>query len=475
MSEDTVVPGGIPTGEVKKPGRFSIIWIIPIVALIVAAGLAYRTLSERGPLITITFETAEGLEAGKTTLQYRSVNFGIVEEIDLSENTDGVIVHARVSPSAAKHITEGTRFWVVRPRVGASGISGFQTLLSGAYITNELGPPDAAKKRSFKGLDEPPMVVDHPDALRLELTTDALGDISGGSPIYYRNIQVGKVAGYELGDKDQGVTIHLAITHEHANLVTANTHFWNVSGFELDASFSGIEANIGSLRSLISGGISFDTHGAPGTSAKNGDRYSLYEGPKQSKKAWKRSRTKHILVEGKTLGSIREGEGVLYNGVQVGSVLSVELKKDAATIGVVLGIEPEYARLVRTNSRFWNASGISADIGLTGIHVHTASLASLVSGAVAFATPEKPGARAAAGSIFKLHDEPKKEWLKWRPHIWLGKESDRPKKGPVAAKATVETDQEEPELVHHENADPAEKKSSHHWWSGAFHKHKKKK
>jgi len=475
MSEGSVSPGGIPEGDVKQPSRFSIIWVIPVIALIVAAGLAYRTLSERGPLITITFETGEGLEEGKTTLQYLSIPVGIVETIDLSKGDPGVIVKVRVKPDGAGRITEGTRFWVVRPRIGASGISGIGTLLSGAYITLDLGPRDAKIERSFKGLEDPPLIVDHPDALRLELMTESLGDISGGSPIYYRDIRVGKVVGYELGDKDQDVTIHIAIAHKHANLINANTHFWNVSGFELDASFSGIEANLASLRSLISGGINFDTHGAPGASAKNGDRYSLYEGPKQSKKAWKRSRTTHILAEGKTLGSIREGEAVLYSGVQVGSVLSVELKKDAASIGVVLGIEPEYAQLVRTNSRFWNASGISADIGLTGIHIHTASLAALVSGAVAFATPEKPGARAAAGSIFKLHDEPKKEWLSWRPHIWLGKKSDRPKAGPVATTAAVESDEEEPKLVHHENADPASKKTSHHWWSDVFHKHEAKK
>jgi len=475
MSEGTVSPGDIPEGDVKQPSRFSIIWIIPVIALIVAAGLAYRTLSERGPLVTITFETGEGLEAGKTTLQYLSIPVGIVETIDLSKDAPGVIVEVRVKPNGAARITEGTRFWVVRPRIGASGISGFETLLSGAYIAVDLGPRDAKVERSFKGLEDPPMVIDHPDALRLELTADALGDISNGSPVYYRDIRVGKVVGFDLDDTSRGVTIHIAIAHKHANLINANTHFWNASGFEVEASFSGIEAKLDSLRSLLAGGISLDTHGTPGPAAKNHDHFPLYEGPKHSKDAWARSRTTHILVEGKTLGSIREGEAVLYSGVQVGSVLSVELKKDAASIGVVLGIEPEYAQLVRANSRFWNASGISADIGLTGIHIHTASLAALVSGAVAFATPEKPGSRAAAGSIFKLHDEPKKEWLSWRPHIWLGKKSDRPKSGPVATTAAVESDKEEPKLVHHENADPADQKTSHHWWSDVFHKHKAKK
>jgi paraquat-inducible protein B len=465
MSESTP----IIEGEVKKPSRFSIIWIIPVVALIVAAGLAYRTLSERGPLITITFKTGDGLEEGKTTLQYRSIPFGTIETIDLTKDVGGVIVRARIKPSAASHITEGTRFWVVRPRVGASGISGLGTLLSGAYITVDLGPPNAAKARSFEGLEEPPMIIDDPKALRLVLDADALGDLSNGSPIYYRGIQVGEIAGYELDDKSQGVKIHAAIDHGHAHLVRANTHFWNIGGFELDASFSGIEANLESLQSLIVGGVAFDTHGTPGAGAKNDDRFSLYEGPKQSKKAWARARTTHVLVEGKMLGSIREGEAVLYNGVTVGTVLSVELKQDAASIGVLLGIEPEYAPLLRANSRFWNASGISADIGLTGIHVHTASLAALVSGAVAFATPDKPGVRAAAGSIFKLHDEPDKKWLEWRPHIWLGKESDRPKTGPVAA-ATAKKADEKPELVHHEGVDPTEQKTSHHWWSHVFHK-----
>jgi len=247
--------------------------------LIVAAGLAYRTISERGPLITITFETGEGLEEGKTKLQYLSIPVGIVETIDLSKGAPGVIVEVRVKPEGAARITEGTRFWVVRPRIGSSGISGFETLLSGAYITLDPGPRDAKIERSFKGLEDPPMIIDQPDALRLELTTNDLGDISTGSPIYYRDIRVGKVVGYELGDKDQNITIHIAIAHKHANLVNANTHFWNVSGFELDASFSGIEARLESLRSLILGGIDFDTHGAPGAIAKNGDHYSLYDRP----------------------------------------------------------------------------------------------------------------------------------------------------------------------------------------------------
>ena len=467
MSED------IPEGKAKKPGRFSIIWIIPVIALIVAAGLAFRTIMERGPLIAITFDTAAGLEEGKTTLQYRAVPFGVVESIDFSKDASSVIVHARIARKSAHRMTEGSRFWVVRPRIDTSGVSGLGTLLSGAFITVELGPTDAKKALSFKGLDDPPMIVDHPNALRLELTTKSLGDISAGSPIYYHDILVGKVAGFELDEKDKSVTVHIAIDHDHAHLVHANTHFWNASGFEMEVSFSGIEAKLNSLRSLIVGGISLDTHGTPGAAAKNGDRFPLYEGPKHSQDAWTVSRTTHFLVEGKTLGSIRKGEAVLYNGVQVGTVLSVELKKDAASIGVVLGIDHKYAQLVRTNTRFWNASGITADIGLTGIHVHTASLAALFAGAVAFATPEKPGARAAAGSIFKLHNAPKKEWLTWRPHIWLGKKSKRPKKGPVAVEAAVEIDQEEPKLVHHENADPADKKTSHHWWSDVFHKHNK--
>jgi paraquat-inducible protein B len=457
----------IPEGEVAERSRLSIMWIVPIVALIVAAGLAYRTITERGPLITITFETGDGIEVDKTTLQYRAVPFGTVEEVSLGEDIHKVEVRARISPDSAKHITKGTRFWVVRPRVGASGISGLGTLLSGAYIAVEPGPAEAPAELNFVGLEEPPLIIGDAKALSIVLEADALRDLSSGSPVYYRDIQAGTIVGHEIDAKSQKIQIRLAVDHEHAALVRKNSHFWNVGGVEMDASFTGVELNLESLRSLIAGGIAFDTHGAQGEPAKEGDRFALYDGLRESKDAWRRSRTTHIVVEGTSLGSIRSGEPVLYNGVEVGTVLSYKLKEDAATIGILLGIEPKYAPLVRTNSVFWNASGIDVDVGLSGIHVHTASFAALVSGAVAFATPNDPDGRAASGSVFKLHNEPKDSWLKWRPHIWLGPKSKRPKTGPVAA--TTRSDAAKPELVHHEGADPAEKKDSHHWWSNIFH------
>jgi paraquat-inducible protein B len=455
----------IPEGEVKERSRLSSIWIIPIVALIVAGGLAYRTITERGPLITITFETADGIEADKTTLQYRSVPFGMVEEVSLAKDAGKVEVRARIKPSAEKHITKGTRFWVVRPRVGASGISGLGTLLSGAYIAVELGPLDAPTERNFVGLEEPPLIVGDSKALSIVLEADALRDLATGSPVYHRDIVVGTILGHAFDAKSEKVTIRLAIDQEYAALVRENSHFWNVGGVELDASFTGVELNLQSLRSLLAGGIAFDTHGPPAEPAKQGERFALYEGLQKSRAAWRRARTTHIVLEGRSLGSIRSGEPVLYHGVEVGTVLSYELKQDAATIGILVGIEPQYAALVRTNSVFWNASGIDVDVGLSGIHVHTASFAALVSGAVAFATPDEQGGRVASGSVFKLHDGPKDSWLKWRPHIWLGPKDKRPKQGPVAA---TRADAAKPELVHHEGADPEEKKASHHWWSNLF-------
>lgn len=465
MSEGNSSDGiGLAQAEVEERRGFSVLWIIPVVAAVIAGGLAYRTLSQRGPLIEINFTDAEGIEVGKTEIRYRAVAFGVVESLDVADDLQSVVVGARVSRRSAKGMREGARFWVVRPRVGAGGISGLGTLISGSYIAFTAGPPDGAPTRRFKGLEEPPLDVGDPNALRIELVAERVGDVANGSPVYHRDIQVGRIVGHELNTDGHGITIHALIEAKHAKLVDTNSHFWNVSGIELDASFTGVNLSVESLQALLAGGVSFDTPGSPGTPAKSGARYSLYANEQASKKAWNRIRTHHFVLEAKGLGSLRPGEPVLYHGVQVGSILDVELKEDAAKIGVLIGIEPQYARLVRTKSVFWNASGITADLGLTGIHVHAASLASLMSGGVAFATPSEGSARAASGSVFSLHDEPQKHWLDWRPHIWIGSIKNKPKNW---KSATEPAGDDKPELVHHDEAAAADPKS-HHWWSHLF-------
>src|SRR5262249_44931327 len=160
-----------------------------IVAAVIGLWLAYKTYSERGPEITITFQTANGLEAGKTEIRHKNVRLGLVEKVELTPDLARVIVTARMEKWMTHELTKDTRFWVVRPRLGLSGISGLDTLVSGSYI--ELDPGAGEAERKFVGLEEPPVVRSDEPGREFLLLTNRLGNIGPGSPVFFRGISVG--------------------------------------------------------------------------------------------------------------------------------------------------------------------------------------------------------------------------------------------------------------------------------------------
>ncbi len=189
--------GGVRDAVVEQRSRLSLVWVIPIVAALVGAWLTYHTLSERGPAVTISFESAEGLEAGKTKVKYKDVEIGAVESIELSEDLSHVIVTARLVKSAKGYLREDTRFWVVRAQVSAGQVSGLSTLFSGAYIG--IDPAfDGENRRTFEGLDAPPVVTSDQAGSLFTLRSPELRSVEVGSPVYFHAIEVGQVASYEL-------------------------------------------------------------------------------------------------------------------------------------------------------------------------------------------------------------------------------------------------------------------------------------
>ena len=147
----------LPEVEVKKRRGISLVWLIPLVAGAIAIWLAYTTLQEKGPKITVMFDNAEGLEAGKTLVKYRNVEVGLVDEVRLSDDLSHIVVTASLDKTMEPHMKEGTRFWIVRPRVGFGGVSGLGTLLSGAYV--EFDPGEGQPAHDFVGLAEPPPIT----------------------------------------------------------------------------------------------------------------------------------------------------------------------------------------------------------------------------------------------------------------------------------------------------------------------------
>jgi paraquat-inducible protein B len=431
-------PGRGSEPEVHK-GRLSLIWLIPIVAVGLAIYLGIRTEAEKGPTITLYFATGEGLEAGKTKIRFKSVPVGVVDKISIRHEAPQIVVHCALDKTTEGHLLEGSQFWVVRPRVGFGGVSGLGTLVSGAFIAFKAGPEGGKSLREFTGLEAPPITEPDGPGLKIVLHAPELGSLGPGTPIYFRQIRVGTIEGHELGD--DGVDVHALIDPDHAERVRTNTRFWNSGGLEVQAGFGKIDVRAESLEALITGGVAFDSPSG-GKPAAAGARFLLHPSRGEVEAAPWLYGGLRVVVEGPQLGGLKRGDFVYYREERVGAVVSHALATNSRGVRVHLNIRSPYATLVRDNSVFWNASGISADMGLRGLHIHAESLEALMAGGIAFATPDKPGARVKPGSVFRLQPEIDEDWLKWRPLIWRGPAE----KAPAAAAPKQE---EEHGFFHH--------------------------
>src|SRR5215213_7054357 len=241
-----------PVAAVKRRSGISIVWLIPIVAALIGAFLAYRAYTEKGPTITITFDTAEGLEAGKTKLRFLDVEVGTIENIAIGPELKQIVVTAGMVPEADKFLRTGTTFWIVKPRVGVGGVSGLGTLLSGAYIG--LAPGEGDTAREFTGLEEPPPISANVPGREFVLTAPTLGSVSQGAPIYYRGIDIGQVLGYTLDGGARSLSIKVFVKEPFHELIRPASRFWNASGIDLSTGALGIDLHIASLQALLVGG-----------------------------------------------------------------------------------------------------------------------------------------------------------------------------------------------------------------------------
>ena len=255
-------PGELPQARVveKRRGGLPLVWIVPLVALLIGAWLAWRSISEKGPEFIIRFKTAEGLEAGKTKIKYKSVDVGLVESIELSRDRSKVLIHARMEKYAADYLVEDSRFWVVRPRIIGASIQGLDTLLSGSFIGMDVGS-SKTERRDFSGLAEQPVVTADDPGRHFILKSDALGSIGLGSPVYFRRFPVGEVESYQLDKDGQGVMTRVFIKAPYDQYVNAETRFWEASGIDLKLNASGVSLDTESLASILVGGIAFQTRG----------------------------------------------------------------------------------------------------------------------------------------------------------------------------------------------------------------------
>jgi paraquat-inducible protein B len=335
MSENTPPPTASAPArpEVKRRRvRISLIWLVPIVAAVIGLSMAFHDWMSLGPRVTVTFLTAEGLEANKTQVKYKNVVIGMVTEISLSEDRTHVLATIELNNSAGPFTRVDSQYWVVRPRIGAHGISGVDTLLSGAFIGADAGNSEDTKT-DFTGLETPPPVTFGEKGKRFTLHTDDLGSLDIGSPVYFRRIQVGQVVSYNLSQDGKGVDVQIFINSPNDQFITTDTRFWNASGVDVSVGATGLKVNTQSLTSILSGGIAFrEPNWSPdAVPAEENAEFKIFDdqatamAPPDGEPIYVRMRFNQSL-RGMAVNSPVE-----FVGVNIGRVVSVDLDYDAAT------------------------------------------------------------------------------------------------------------------------------------------------
>jgi len=321
--------------EPKKGTRISVVWIIPILAAVVAIGIAIQRVMSEGPTITIIFKAAQGLEAGKTFVKYKDVNIGQVTAVKLSPDHSKVEVTAKIDKSAADLMVEDAKFWVVEPRVTLSGVSGLGTLLSGNYIGFEVGQ-SKKQQRNFTGLEVAPIITGGQPGRQFVLRAENLGSLGIGSPIYYRRLQAGQVIAYGLAADGKRIEITIFVNAPYDKYVNPGTRFWNASGVDASIGAGGVEVRTQSLIALIAGGLAFDTPPFVATAepAAANTAFTLYTDQVAALKQADAISAHYVLYLNESLRGLSVGAPVTLFGLPAGEVTAVGLDLDPATLRI---------------------------------------------------------------------------------------------------------------------------------------------
>lgn len=340
MQQET--PNTPTEARVKNKRRISPFWLLPFIALLIAGWLVYNNFQERGTTITIDFQSAAGIVAGRTPVRYQGVDVGTVQSIRLSEDLGKIVVEASIKSELEDSLRDGTQFWLVTPKASLAGVSGLDALVGGNYIG--MMPGSGKAQTHFSALDTQPKYRLNTGELMIHLHAEDLGSLNTGSLVYYRKIPVGKVYDYTIADGNKGVTIDVLIDRRFANLVKTDSRFWNVSGFKGDFNLSGASVQMESLAALVNGAIAFDSP-EKGQQAKTDQSYQLYPDLARSQRGVSITLD---LPSGSNLSA--NHTPLIYQGLQVGTLTKLTLQPDNKVTGE-LTIDPSVVDLMRSGTR----------------------------------------------------------------------------------------------------------------------------
>jgi paraquat-inducible protein B len=325
---------GLPEPVVRRRRvNASLIWLVPIVAALIGLSLVISAWMQQGPTISISFQSAEGLDPGKTVVKYKDVVIGKVTTIRLSPDRRRVVVKVDLEKSAAGIAVSDTRFWVVRPRIGLGGVSGIDTLLSGSFIGVDVGD-SKDEQTDFVGLETPPSVTHDAQGKSFILHAGDLGSLDIGSPVYFRRIQVGRVASYKLNDDGKGVTMQIFVESPYDKFVTTNSRFWNASGVDVSLGADGLKLNTQSLATVLAGGVAFQDPLGPHQNveaATENEAYTLFD-TQANAMAPPDGEPHYIRMRfDQPLRGLAVNAPVEFLGINIGNVVSIRMDYDEKT------------------------------------------------------------------------------------------------------------------------------------------------
>jgi paraquat-inducible protein B len=360
----------LPQAATRRSRRLSIIWIVPLVAVAIGAWLAWDTLSKEGPTIKISFDGGEGLQAGQSQLKYKDIVFGTVKSLALSPDQTHVVVTVATTREAGPLLTEGTIFWVVKPRLFAGNISGIETLLSGSYIGMLPAAKAGKSQRDFTGREDPPVLGAHVPGRTFLLKSKRIGAVSVGSPIFFRDLSVGEVLGWDIADMAEYVTIHAFVRAPYDSYVHDQTRFWNASGVSIKLGGTGVEVQMESLKALLLGGVAFETPVRDIHTAETPEDhvFPLFADRDTANAASYTRKIPAISYFSSSVSGLAVGSEVTVHGLKVGEVTDVRLTYDAAkdTVLAPVRYEIEPERVVGVGQRVFDTDAESVQALLKG-------------------------------------------------------------------------------------------------------------
>lgn len=336
---------------ISQKRRFSMVWIVPIVAVILGGWMVVHNYRTRGPVITIQFASAEGIVADKTHIKALSVDVGVVQSVEINPKFDGVLVRAQVKKEISELLRSDSQFWVVRPRVGASGISGLSTLLSGAYI--ELSPGSSDRpQRDFIGLNDIPPTPANTPGVHLTLISDENASLNSGEPVLYRGFQVGRVEKTVFDTTSRQVRSDIFVDAPYNDLITTNTRFWNASGLSINMDSAGVRVASESLETLLVGGVAFalPEGSTGGDEVTNGEEFMLYPDQASIHSAHFNFSRDYLLLFNSSVRGLLPGAPVTFRGLEIGQVVGISfdylpngnatMDNDSVPIPVLIRLTP---------------------------------------------------------------------------------------------------------------------------------------